>query len=211
MECKYCGEPCRRSGWQKNGVQRYFCKKCSRSQQNSYRYRACNGTTNNYIRSLSCESVGIRGISRVLGIAKGTVSSRMQLLARAIRPPIPEMKNVTYEVDELWTYISNKENEYWVAYALNRKTRQVVDFIIGKRTKATLKELIDRLLLSKPKIIRTDRLTIYQRIIPKRYIAAVPTASTGSNEKTYRFALTLNALAGGRSVSAEVFLCWKIV
>ncbi len=43
--------------------------------------------------------------------------------------------------------------------------RQIVDFIIGKRTKATLKELIGRLLLLRPKVIRTDRLTVYQRII----------------------------------------------
>jgi insertion element IS1 protein InsB len=78
-----------------------------------------------------------------------------------------EEKKATFEVDELWTYIGRKDNEYWIAYALNRQTRQVVDFVIGKRTKATLKGLIDRLLLSTPKNILTDRLTLYQRIIPK--------------------------------------------
>jgi insertion element IS1 protein InsB len=103
----------------------------------------------------------------VLSIAKGTVSNRIQLLAKATRPPSLEEKRATFEVDELWTYIGRKENEYWIAYALNRQTRQVVDFIIGKRTKATLKELIDRLLQSDPKTIRTDRLTLYQRIIPE--------------------------------------------
>jgi len=76
-------------------------------------------------------------------------------------------QSAAFEVDELWTYIGRKENECWIAYALNRQTRQVVDFIIGKRTKTTLKELIDRLLLSNPKVIRTDRLTVYQRIVPK--------------------------------------------
>ena len=167
MECKYCGQDCRRSGRQRNGTQRYCCKGCLKYQQENYRYRACNRATDNYIRSLSCESVGIRGIARVLGVAKGTVSSRIQLLAKAIGPSSPEEKNVTFEVDELWTYIGRKDNEYWIAYALNRQTRQVEDFVIGKRTKATLKELIDRLLLSKPKVIRTDRLTIYQRIVPK--------------------------------------------
>jgi insertion element IS1 protein InsB len=166
MECKYCGQPCRRSGRQRNGVQRYYCKGCSRYQQEKYHYRACNGAIHGYIRSLSCESIGIRGIARVLGIAAGTVSSRIQLLAKGIKRPVLGEKG-TFEVDELWTYVGRKDNDYWVAYALNRQTRQVVDFVIGKRTKATLKELIDRLLLSKPKIIRTDRLTLYQRIIPK--------------------------------------------
>jgi len=166
MECKYCGQDCRRSGRQRNGTQRYCCKGCLKYQQENYRYRACNRMTDNYIRSLSCESVGIRGIARVLGVAKGTVANRIQLLAKGIKRPALNQA-ATFEVDELWTYIGRKEDEYWIAYALNRKTRQVVDFVIGKRTKSTLKELIDRLLLSNPKIIRTDRLTVYQRIIPK--------------------------------------------
>ncbi len=92
----------------------------------------------------------------MLGIAKDTVSNRIQLLVKAIKPPSLEEKRATLEVDELWTYIGRKENEYWIAYALIRKIREVVDFIVGKRAKATLKELIDRILLSKPKTIRTD-------------------------------------------------------
>ena len=64
----------------------------------------------------------------MLGIAVGTVSSRIQLLAKAIRPPSFEEKKATFEVDELWTYIGSKRNEYWIAYALDRKTRQVIDF-----------------------------------------------------------------------------------
>lgn len=72
------------------------------------------------------------------------------------------------EVDELWTYIGRKTNEHWIAYALDRRTREVVDFVIGKRTKATLKLLVDRLLILEPRVIRTDKLTIYQRLVPLR-------------------------------------------
>src|SRR5258708_18622964 len=167
MECKYCSQRCRRSGRQKNGVQRYYCKGCLRYQQETYRYRACHGTMNGYSGSLSCESVGIRGIARVLRVATGTISTRIRIIAEKIGRPVVTDVRPTFEVDELWTYIGRKENEYWVAYALDRRTRQVVDFVIGKRTKRTLKELIDRLLLLNPKAIRTDRLTLYQRIIPK--------------------------------------------
>ena len=118
------------------------------------------------IRRLVCESAGIRSISRILEIGVNTVVRKIVKMADSTVAPGRE-QSASWEVDELWTYIGRKENEYWIAYALNRQTRQVVDFIIGKRTKATLKELIDRLLLSNPKIIRTDRLTVYQRIIPK--------------------------------------------
>ena len=61
-----------------------------------------------------------------------------------------------------------KDNEYWVAYAIDRRTGMVVDFVVGKRTKATLKELIERLLLLNTGIIRTDKLTLYEHLIPKQ-------------------------------------------
>ena len=166
MECKYCSRPCRRAGRQRNVVQRYYCSKCLKYQQEAYAYKAYQRAINGYIWSLSYESIGIRGIARVLGVAIGTVSNRILVLAKAIDPPHVGEKCSVFEVDELWTYIGRKSNEYWIAYALDRKTRQVIDFVIGKRTKATLKQLIDRLLLLEPSVIRTDKLTIYQRLIP---------------------------------------------
>jgi hypothetical protein len=52
------------------------------------------------------------------------------------KPPVSS-DQPTLEVDELWTYIGHKGNEYWLAYALEKATRKVVDFVIGKRTEAT--------------------------------------------------------------------------
>ncbi len=113
-----------------------------------------------------CESVGIRRISRVLKIATGTVLGRIRAIAGAIPSPSIICIGGSFEVDELWTYIGQKENEYWLAYGLDGKTKEVVGFVIGKRTKKTLKMLIDRILDLSPKRIYTDKLTIYQRLIP---------------------------------------------
>jgi hypothetical protein len=89
------------------------------------------------IQGLVCEGVGIRSIGRILQIGVNTVVRKIVKMANSMVAPEPEL-SAALEVDELWTYIGRKDNEYWVAYALNRKTRQVVDFVIGKRTKATL-------------------------------------------------------------------------
>jgi IS1 family transposase len=167
MECKYCARKCRRSGRQKNGAQRYYCKVCGKYQQATYLYQACNRTANDTIKLLVRESVGIRGIGRILKIATNTVLTRLKTIAANISKPAIAGDKPTFEVDELWTYIGRKDNEYWLAYALNKDTREVVDFVVGKRTKGTLKILIDSLLTLLPKRIRTDRLTIYQRLIPK--------------------------------------------
>jgi len=167
MDCKYCTRKCRRSGRQKNGTQRYYCRFCKRYQQAVYLYQACTGITNETIKLLVCESVGIRGISRVLKIAVNTVLRRIKIIgAGIVKPSILSVEPV-FEVDELWTYVGRKENEYWLAYGLDKSTGRVVDFVIGKRTKTTLKILIDNLLAFTPKKIRTDNLTIYQRLIPQ--------------------------------------------
>ena len=54
-----------------------------------------------------------------------------------------------------------------------KKTKQVVDFRIGKRNKGNLKNVIDTLLLSNAKRIYTDRLSTYIGLIPKEIHKAV--------------------------------------
>ena len=168
MECLYCGRRCRRAGRQKKGAQRFYCATCEKYQQSSYRYKACSASTSRQIKALVRESVGVRGIARILGIARQTVLKRTVLIAKTISRPVDKLDQPSFEVDELWTYLNRKDNEYWVAYAIDRRTRSVVDFVVGTRTKATLKELIDRLLRLNPKVIRTDKLTLYEYLIPKR-------------------------------------------
>jgi IS1 family transposase len=94
------------------------------------------------------------------------VLARIGRLANAIERPAIFPDETQFEVDELWTYVGRKANEQWVAYALDRK-RDVIDFVVGRRSVSTLRQLTDRLLASGVKKIKTDRLTHYQRLIPK--------------------------------------------
>jgi IS1 family transposase len=69
-----------------------------------------------------------------------------------------EIPGSSSEVYELRTFIGNKQNQYWVAYALNRATGEVMDFVVGKRSKRTLRTIIRTLLLSGVCRINPDRL-----------------------------------------------------
>lgn len=145
MNCRFCKGKCQKAGRQENGAQKLYCKPCGKYSQAVYRYAACGQDNSAIIKRLVCESSGIRSIARILQIGVNTVVRKIVKAADLIVAPKPE-PNTTFEVDKLWSYIGRKDNEYWTAYALNRRTRQVVDFVIGKRTKAILKELIDRLM-----------------------------------------------------------------
>jgi insertion element IS1 protein InsB len=158
--------PCVKWGRQSYGRQRYYCKGCRKTQQATYRNLACQKNTDVLISQLVCESVSIRGIGRILHIATNTVLRKIVVIARYIeKPPIPQNRPV-FEMDELRTYIGYKDNQYWIAYAFCPITKIVIDFTVGKRSKRTLRMVVNTLLLSGVQMINTDKLSIYASLIP---------------------------------------------
>lgn len=59
-----------KNGIQKNGSQRYYCKRCKVSFQKNYDYNAYNINTNKNIYCLLKEGVGITSTSRLLSVSK---------------------------------------------------------------------------------------------------------------------------------------------
>ena len=167
MECKFCRETCQKWGRQKNGAQRFYCKQCKKYQQKEYSYAACKTGVVEMIPRLVCNSMGIRGIANVLNIAVNTAVRLIKKVAEGItKPPIP-LNRKSFEIDEVRTFIGNKENQYWVAYVLCSETKQVIDYIVGKRSKRTLRMVVNTAMCSGVKSIRTDKLNIYQSLIPE--------------------------------------------
>jgi IS1 family transposase/transposase-like protein len=164
LKCNYCLGGIIKFG--KVGArQRYRCKSCKRTQLHDYLKRAYKASVNSDIAAHVKEGCGIRSIARLLNISAGTVLSRIKSIAAQIQKPIISMGRI-YEVDELKTYIKNKGRDYWVIYALDKYSGQVVDLKVGKRTKVNLQRVTDTLLLAKCKQIYTDGLVIYKQLIP---------------------------------------------
>lgn len=168
MVCKYCDYSCIKYGKQNNGEQRYKCKGCGKTQLNNYiRQAYSNQGLNSWVARMVKEGCGIRGMARVLKISTNTIINRIKQIAKGVSKPIIIVRQEAVEVDEIKTFVGLKKNEYWIAYALNRKNRNVIDFVTGKRTKSTLKVLTDTLLLAQVKNVYTDNLKIYRQLIPK--------------------------------------------
>lgn len=167
MNCKYCNGTCYKWGKQNNGIQRFYCKGCKKTQQEEYKYSACKPSTLEIIPKLVCEGVSIRGVARILKIALATVMKKIKLIAAKIsKPPIPFNCKII-ELDEVRTFVKRKDNHYWIAYAICSKTKRVIDFIVGKRTKRTLRMIVNTLLLTNAETIKTDKLSIYQALVPQ--------------------------------------------
>lgn len=120
------------------GKQRFICKTCKKSRVENYKSNAYQPDLNQQIISLTKEGLGIRSTARVLKISTTTLLKRIVSIAKNIKLPMISLGK-EYEVDELCTYIGNKEKRIWIVCALERINKQIISFNIGRRTNQTLK------------------------------------------------------------------------
>ena len=156
-----------KNGFTKNKKQQFVCNSCKSRFIDFYSYKAYNTWVNKRIIQFTKEGLGIRSTARILKISNTTLLKRIIAIAKKIPNQII-YKNKSYEVDEMRIFIKNKEKPIWIVYALERKTRQVVNFSVGKRTKRTLQYVTNTLLLSNPKTIFTDKLIHYKSLLNEK-------------------------------------------
>lgn len=162
--CAVCDFKLIKYGFTKGGKQRYKCKVCQLIRLKFYSKEAYNKQINDDIVALTKEGLGIRSTARLLKIAVNTVLSRIKSIAAHIIPP-PVPFNQTYQVDELCTFVRNKDNRIWIVCAYCQEKRKIVSFHVGKRTNKTLSRVIQTLQNSNPEQIITDRLKNYRYLI----------------------------------------------
>ena len=73
----------------------------------------------------------------------------------------------TLELDEMWSFVLKSTRKAWIWIALARRTRQVVAFVIGDRSRATCQKLWEKI----PEAYRTahcytDFWEAYKEVIP---------------------------------------------
>ncbi|WDO13635.1 IS1 family transposase [Flavobacterium sp. WW92] len=164
IKCNFCNGDCIKNGFQSNGNQRYKCCVCKKRQQSKYEYKAYKRNLNKEIVLFTKEGLGIRSTARILKISTTTLLKRIISIARNISHPIIS-KGKTYEVDEMCTYVRHKRNFVWLVYALEKESKSIVSFNIGKRTNKTLSRVIGTLKLSDARKIFTDGLKNYRYLL----------------------------------------------
>ena len=100
------------------------------------------------------------------------------------------------ELDELWSFVLKKANDSWIWIALCRKTRQVVAYAVGDRSKKTCQRLWEAI----PDLYRaghcfTDFWAAYQAMIPEEQHTAVG-KETGETAHVERWNNTALAASG---------------
>ena len=85
-----------------------------------------------------------------------------------VEPDQDDVNATILELDELWSFVLKKVNTSWIWIALCRKTRQVVSYAIGDRSKETCQKLWDTIPLAyRTGKCFTDFYSAYKSIIPQ--------------------------------------------
>ena len=102
----------------------------------------------------------------------------------------PEAEEVL-ELDELWSYVGNKNNPVWIWIVLCRRTRQVVAWMWGDRSANTCEQLWAHVPANyKHAFCYSDLLAAYQKVLDPRQHQAC-TKQEGQTNHIERFNLTL--------------------
>lgn len=136
-----CSDIIKKNGKKSYGKQNYQCKDCNRQfiGDHALTYLGCHSQKNRKIRHLMVRGSGIRDIADVEQVSTGKVLSVLDKCHYQITPKQTHYDKL--EVDELWTFVGNKQNKQWLIYAYHRKTGEIVAYVWGKRDLHTVKRL----------------------------------------------------------------------
>lgn len=116
--------------------------------------------------ALTLNGSGIRDTTRVLGVSINTVLKTLrQAAAQLDSQPLPE-RVTELELDEMWSFVGNKQDQRWLWYAFEPKTRQILAWHCGRRTDESCQKLLDQLTPCRVLRYCTDDWESYQKLLP---------------------------------------------
>lgn len=108
----------------------------------------------------------------------------------------PAAEGEVLELDELWSFVYEKQRKRWVWLALCRRTRQVVAYAIGNRGEETCRKLWERIPESyREGLFYSDFWESYQKVFPEDRHRAVGKES-GQTSHVERWNCTLRQRLG---------------
>jgi IS1 family transposase len=159
------------------GKQRYICNTCKKTFQQDYTYNACHPGIKSQIYFQTINGSGTRAIARSLNIDPGTVTATL----RAFEPLIwhinydyldrlaKESVNVELvsgtevEMDEMWSFVHDKSQQYWLWWAIDHNTGEPLAFYFGTREHESLVELKKLLVDFNISIVYADGNPAYEK------------------------------------------------
>jgi insertion element IS1 protein InsB len=166
------------------GKQHHRCRVCGRQFVTSADERIISDEQRALIEHLLCEHISLRGICRAVGVSLTWLLHFMVERFAACpdhlhvqQPASPTdvvLRQLEAEADEMWSFVQKKANKQWIWIAMDAKTRQIMAFYVGDRSRDSAKQLWARipLVYREQATFHTDQYDAYSGVIPaERYKA----------------------------------------
>lgn len=112
---------------------------------------------------------------------------------------------VILQIDEQWSYVGSKKQQRWLFYAYEPRYKRIIAHVLGPRTKATLRSLVDKLSEFNVSFFCTDGWEPYRELLPqekhiqgKRYTQNIERENLNLRQQLKR--LTRKTLGFSRSI-----------
>ena len=167
IACPHCSSfNLKKNGKTSNQKQKYRCRDCAKQFITDYQYQGGRPNIRRLIVSMTMNSSGIRDISRVLQISVNTVMKVIREAAAEIAEPSVPKHAQAVELDELWSFVQKKKNQYWTWLGVTSSTRRIGAFVNGRRTDKNCRKLVKKYQTSPIKEFISDDWQSYAKVIP---------------------------------------------
>ncbi len=202
MKCTKClSENIIKYGHTHYGKPRFRCKDCGRQFVENASRQPVSQDTRNLIDKLLLERLSLRAIQRVTKVSLSWlqiyVNQKYQELNKEVEVTEKKEGPRKIQIDELWSFVTDKGKKYWVWLAIDVETREIVGVYIGDRSEKSARKLWESLpaVYRKCAVCYTDYWQSYQGVLPKKRHKAVG-KETGLTSYIERFNNTLRQRVG---------------
>jgi IS1 family transposase/transposase-like protein len=177
--CLGCGSrQFKKNGHIPSGKQKHQCKACGRQFVASAEERIIASEQHTLVEHLLRERISLRGICRAVGVSltwllhfmveRFTACPNHLHVQLPVSPTTAVLRQLEAEADEMWSFVQNKAYKQWIWIAMDAKTRQIIAFHVGDRSRESAKQLWARIPLAdrEQATFHTDQYEAYQGVIP---------------------------------------------
>jgi len=168
----------KKNGHIHNGKQNHQCKDCGRQFVDCFAQDLVSDETRRLIERLLLERLSLRGLCRAVGVGLkwllAFIVTQFEALPDHLHvEPITSTADIVIqrlevEADEMVSFVQKKANKQWIWLAMDAKSRQIIGFHVGDRSRKSARKLWAKI----PKAYRqhatfyTDQYVVYVGVIP---------------------------------------------
>jgi len=177
--CPRCEEiDYKKNGKTDYGKQNYRCRRCGREFIRDLDRDPVSLEQQELVKKLLLERISLRGICRVVSVSLGWLLNYLvglyERLPDHLNVRLEHMdkhvlvQRLEVEADELLSFVKHKKNKQWLWLAMDVKTKQVIAFSVGDRSKRSARKLWKAIpeVYKQKAIFYTDQYAGYPGIIP---------------------------------------------